>query len=130
MRDGVFDQIGQILAVQLLHDIGAMPAHGMRADVQSIGDFFGSLAFRQEFEDASFPNRQDLGLVPLYRQTRKDIGKERGEIFPAVPDSLHRSEEHTSASSLSKNPSAPSRKACRRNSFFLCMVKTRIFTCG
>lgn len=45
----VLDQIGQILNVQLLHDIGAVSAHCMGADVQSCGDFFGSLAFHQEF---------------------------------------------------------------------------------
>ncbi len=56
--DGVADDIGSGVEIQLAHKIGAVGIGGFDADAEHLGDFFGSLAFGDELDDFAFARGQ------------------------------------------------------------------------
>jgi hypothetical protein len=48
LGDGILDQIGQPLDVQLFHDVMTMPPHREDADVERVGNLVGIFALRQK----------------------------------------------------------------------------------
>ena len=58
LLDGVLDQLDNSVNIELLHDVGSMDVHGLRADVEHLADLAVGLALGKQREDLPFPGRQ------------------------------------------------------------------------
>ncbi len=60
LLDGILDQFGDIVNVQLLHDVSPMRLHGFHADEKLLGHLAIGKAFRDELQHFSFPVGQEI----------------------------------------------------------------------
>ena len=63
--DGVFYQVGGLLYVQFLHNIGTVMFYGADTNIQETGNLFVGDSLGNELQDFSFPYGQ--GII-LWRQ--------------------------------------------------------------
>src|ERR1700676_1355461 len=83
VTDGVEDESGGLVNIQLLHEPGAMRFGGFYADAKQGGYIFGGFAFGDQLEDLPLAQRQrilpgflGLGLIGLLdgaRHTRAEV---------------------------------------------------------
>src|SRR5207247_2128874 len=79
--DGVADQTGDVVDVQLLHDARAVKLGGFGGDREQRGDLLGRLAFGHELRDLALTGGQP---APVLRRRGPAVGR-RGYHFEGVP---------------------------------------------
>jgi len=77
VADGVQDEFGEGVEIELEHDVGAVGFGGVNADTEDGGDFLVALAFSEELKDFAFA-RGEAGTVGLSRIGREFAGIDGG----------------------------------------------------
>ena len=81
MGDGVDDEFGEGLRIELLHDVAAMGDDGVHRDTEMVGNLLVDQAFHQEGEHFLFAlceQRGGLGFLALH------LAGQRGRIVVIV----------------------------------------------
>ncbi len=102
VADGVEDEFGEGVEIELKHDVGAMGFGGVDADSEEVGDVLVAFAFGEELKDLAF-TRSEAGTVSpggiggigseiLGSKGRGDAEREVGLV---LADSIDGGEENT-----------------------------------
>ena len=96
VADGVEDEFGEGVEIELEHDVGAMSFGGVDADAEDGGDFLVAFAFGEELEDFAFA-RGKTGTVGFGRVVARIYGRgdAKGEVRLVLAEGVDGGEENT-----------------------------------
>jgi hypothetical protein len=99
VADGVVDEFGEGVEVELEHDVGAVGFGGVHGDAEEVGDFLVGFAFGKELEDFAFAG-SEAGACNFCAVRRGEFfggagtGDARGKIRLVVAGGVDGSEKH------------------------------------
>ena len=98
VADGVVDEFGEGVEVELEHDVGAMSFGGVDGDAEQGGDFFVGFAFGEELQDFAFAGSEagTCGLCGGLGRgfVGKGAGHPRREVWLVLSKGVNGGEEH------------------------------------
>src|SRR5262245_26946052 len=89
LLDGILDQLGGRLDLELFHHSVFVKRDGSGRDVQHARDLFHRSALGQELQDLALPRRQLMGGLPLVvvlQRPDQPFGDERRDVRSALHD--------------------------------------------
>src|SRR5208283_5305352 len=100
VADGVEDEFGEGVEIELEHDVGAMSFGGVDADAEEVGDLLVALAFGEELEDLAFARSEAgtrafcwIGGIGSEIFGSDDRGDAEGEVGLFLADGINSGEE-------------------------------------